>query len=94
MQDYEKYQERELDVQPIEYLKGVKYDYVLVAVWKQAVFKEIKKQLAEMGIANTFPIAAANTLVHHVHQISFLHIYKKISFFTAQERSVLIIGRR
>lgn len=49
--DYERYQERELDVQPIEYLKGVKYDYVLVAVWKQAVFKEIKKQLAEMGIA-------------------------------------------
>ena len=47
----EKYQERELDVQPIEYLKEMEYDYILVAVGKHVVFKEIKKELTDMGIA-------------------------------------------
>ena len=49
--DYEKYQEKELDVQPIEYIKETEYDYILVAVHKQAVFEEIKKELSVMGIA-------------------------------------------
>lgn len=49
--DYEKYQERELDVQSVEFLKETEYDYILVAVWKQAVFQEIKKDLIHMGIA-------------------------------------------
>jgi len=49
--DYEKYQEQELDVQPTEYMKGTEYDYILVAVRKQAVFREIRKELVGMGIA-------------------------------------------
>lgn len=49
--DYEKYQEKELDVKPIEYIKETGYDYILVAVWKQTVFNEIKKELVDMGIA-------------------------------------------
>lgn len=48
--DYVKYQEEELDVRPIEYMKKVEYDYILVAVWKKTVFIEIKEQLVEMGI--------------------------------------------
>lgn len=48
--DYEKYRERQLDVQPVELLKETEHDYVLVAVWKQAVFQEIKKELTDIGI--------------------------------------------
>ena len=49
--DYEKYREQEIDVQPIEYIMETTYDYILVAVRKQAVFKEIKQELTGMGIA-------------------------------------------
>lgn len=49
--NYEKYQAKELDVHPIEYIMETEYDYILVAVWKQTVFYEIKKELADMGIA-------------------------------------------
>lgn len=49
--EYEKYQEKELDVQPVEYIKEIDWDYILVAVNKQIVFKEIKKELTNMEIA-------------------------------------------
>ncbi len=49
--DYAKYQENELDVQPIEHIKETDYDYILVAVRNPAVFEEIKKELESMGIA-------------------------------------------
>lgn len=49
--DYEKYQEKELDVKPVEYLNESEYDYILVAVRKQTVFREIKEELTGMGIA-------------------------------------------
>lgn len=49
--DYEKYQEKELDVQPVEYIRETEYDIILVAVWRQTVFNDIKKELADMGIS-------------------------------------------
>lgn len=49
--DHEKYQENGLDVHPLEYIKEIKCDYILVAVWKQTIFKEIKQELTDMGIA-------------------------------------------
>lgn len=49
--DYEKYQEKEWDVHPVEYLNESEYDYILVAVRKQTVFREIKEELTGMGIA-------------------------------------------
>lgn len=49
--DYEKYQEKELDVQPVEYIRETEYDIILVAVWRKTVFNDIKKELADMGIS-------------------------------------------
>lgn len=49
--DYEKYREKEFPVYPIEYIKQTEYDLILVAVGRQAVYKEIEKELADMGIA-------------------------------------------
>lgn len=49
--DYRKYQAEELDVQPVEHIRKTGYDYILVAVRKQTVFQEIKKELTNMGIA-------------------------------------------
>lgn len=48
--NYRKYQEEGLDVQPIEHIYETGYDYILVAVRKQTVFQEIKKELMDMGI--------------------------------------------
>lgn len=48
--NYEKYQQDELDVQPIEYIKEIECDYILVAVWKQTIFGEIKKELTDIGV--------------------------------------------
>ena len=49
--NYGKYQAEELDVQPIEYIQKTEYDYILIAVRKQTVFEEIKKELSAMGIS-------------------------------------------
>lgn len=49
--NYGKYQAEELDVQPIEYIQKTEYDYILVAVRKQTIFEEIKKELSAMGIS-------------------------------------------
>lgn len=49
--NYRKHQEEELDVQPIEHIYETGYDYILVAVRKQTVFQEIKKELMDMGIS-------------------------------------------
>lgn len=48
--DYENYQEKEQDVQSIEYIKEAEYDYILVAVRQPKIFREIKKELIGMGI--------------------------------------------
>lgn len=48
---YEKYQEKELDIHPVEYMKEVEYDYILVAVRQQKIYQEIKKELINMGIS-------------------------------------------
>lgn len=48
--NYEKYQEREFAVKPVEYIQETEYDYILVAVWKQTVFNDIKNELVGMGI--------------------------------------------
>jgi len=49
--NYGKYQAEELYVQPIEYIQKTEYDYILIAVRKQTVFEEIKKELSAMGIS-------------------------------------------
>lgn len=49
--DYGKYQEKGFDVQPVEYIKEIEYDNILVAVRKQMIFQKIKKELTCMGIA-------------------------------------------
>ena len=49
--NYGKYQEKEMDVRSVEYIQEIKFDYILVAVNKQVVFEEIKKELTDMGIA-------------------------------------------
>jgi glycosyltransferase involved in cell wall biosynthesis len=49
--NYGKYQAEELDVQPIEHIQKTEYDYILVAVRKQTIFEEIKKELSAMGIS-------------------------------------------
>jgi len=48
--NYEKYQEKEFDVQPVEHIQKADYDYILVAVKKQTIFQEIKEELTEMGV--------------------------------------------
>lgn len=49
--NYKKYRAEELDVQPIEHILKTEYDYILVAVRKQTIFQEIKKELSAMGIS-------------------------------------------
>lgn len=49
--NYKKYREQGRDVQPIEDIKETEYDYILVAVFRQTVFNDIKKELCSMGIA-------------------------------------------
>lgn len=49
--NYEKYQEEGLDVRPIGYIEEAEYDYILVAVNRQTVFREIKESLIGMGVA-------------------------------------------
>lgn len=49
--NHEKYQGKEVPVYPIDHIKETAYDYILVAVGKQTVYKEIKEELADMGIA-------------------------------------------
>lgn len=49
--NYKKYQAEELNVQPIEHIQKTEYDYILVAVRKQTIFEEIKKELSAMGIS-------------------------------------------
>lgn len=48
--NYEKCRERGLDVQPVEYIRETEYDYILVAVNRQSVFREIKEELIGMGV--------------------------------------------
>jgi len=47
--NYKKYQEKELDVQPVKHIQEMDYDYILVAVKKQTIFQEIKEELTKMG---------------------------------------------
>lgn len=49
--NYEKCREKGLDVQPVEYIWETEYDYILVAVNRQAVFRQIKDELISKGIA-------------------------------------------
>lgn len=49
--NYKKYQEEELDVQPLEHIHEIEYDYILVAVRNQKVFQEIKEELVGIGIS-------------------------------------------
>lgn len=49
--DYDKYQEKGVDVQPVEHILEVEFDFILVAVRKQKVFQEIKKKLVDMGVS-------------------------------------------
>lgn len=49
--NYEKYQEEGLDVQPVESVQETEYDSILVAVKKQEIFWEIRKELTDMGVA-------------------------------------------
>ncbi len=51
--DYEKYQDKGFRVQPVDYIKELEYDYILVAVRKQKIFKEIEQGLEDMGILKT-----------------------------------------
>lgn len=48
--DYKKYQKKEFEVKPIEYIQETAYDYILVAVGNQTVYEEIKKELTGRGI--------------------------------------------
>lgn len=48
--NYEECRERGLDVQPVEYIQETAYDYILVAVNRQTVFREIKEELIGMGV--------------------------------------------
>ena len=48
--NYEKCRENGLDVQPVEYLQNIAYDYILVAVNNEKVFCEIKKELKGFGV--------------------------------------------
>lgn len=43
-------QEKGLDVQPVESIRGSDYDYILIAVKNELVFYEIKAELMQMGI--------------------------------------------
>ena len=47
---YEKYRQNGLDVQPVEYIRNSKYDYILVAVNSETVFCEIKEELKGIGV--------------------------------------------
>lgn len=49
--NYEKYQEKAFAVQPVEYIQEAEYDFILVAVKKQEIFWEIRKELTNMGVA-------------------------------------------
>lgn len=49
--NYEKYQEEGLNVRPIEYIQEEEYDFILVAVKKQEIFWEIRKELINIGVA-------------------------------------------
>ena len=49
--NYRKYQAEKLDILPIEHIQKTEYDYILVAVRKQTIFREIKKELTDMGIS-------------------------------------------
>lgn len=49
--NYEKCRERGHDVQPVQYIQKTEYDYILVAVNRQAVFREIKEELIGMGVS-------------------------------------------
>ena len=40
-------------MQSVEHILETEYDYILVAVNNRIVFKEIKKELADMGIAES-----------------------------------------
>ena len=51
--NYGKYQYKEMVVQSVEHILETEYDYILVAVNNRIVFKEIKKELADMGIAES-----------------------------------------
>lgn len=48
--NYEKYRENGLGVQPVEYIRNSKYDYILVAVNSETVFCEIKEELKGIGV--------------------------------------------
>lgn len=48
--EYRKYQENELDVQPVGYIQKTKYHYIIVAVRKQIIFWEIREELIDMGV--------------------------------------------
>lgn len=43
-------QEKGLDVQPVESIRGSDYDYILIAVKNELIFYEIKAELMQMGI--------------------------------------------
>lgn len=49
--NYAKYQKEGLDVQPVESVQETEYDSILVAVKKQEIFWEIRKELTDMGVA-------------------------------------------
>lgn len=49
--NYSKYQNEQLNVQPIEYIYETEYDYILIAVRKEVIFQEIKKELTDRGIS-------------------------------------------
>lgn len=48
--NYEKCRQNGLDVQPVEYLQNIAYDYILVAVNNEKVFCEIKEELKGTGV--------------------------------------------
>ncbi len=48
--NFKKYRENGLDVQPVEYIRNREYDYILVAVKKENLYKEIKEELKGMGV--------------------------------------------
>lgn len=48
--NFEKYREAGFDVQPVEYIRDIEYDYILVSVKKENLFNEIKEELRDMGV--------------------------------------------
>lgn len=49
--NYERYQDKGIDVQPVEHIQKLEYDYILVAVRKYDIFHEIERELIGMGVA-------------------------------------------